>query len=180
MVAKTHIFFSNIVTWVQHRFSKPGNQAPGSIYDFKVTSLKGELIDFARYRGKKLLIVNTASKCSYTKQYEDLQQLHERYSGKLTVLGFPANDFLWQERGTNQDIAEFCSINYGVTFQMFEKITVKGRSMHPLFKWLKLKSGKEPTWNFSKYLIDEKGNVMDFFQPNVNPLDQKIIDKIST
>src|SRR5688572_22959488 len=149
----------------------------GSIYDFKVKSLDGTQIDFSKYKGKKILIVNTASKCGYTYQYEDLQKLHEQYGDKVTVLGFPANNFLWQEPGSNETIAEFCQKNYGVTFQMFQKISVKGRDKHPLYRWLAKKSGETPSWNFCKYVIDEKGNVAGFFNKNVNPLDKKIIDK---
>jgi glutathione peroxidase len=151
----------------------------GSIYDFKIKSLDGELIDFERYRGKTLLIVNTASKCGYTYQYEDLQKLHENYGDKVTVLGFPANNFLWQEPGSNTDIASFCQKNYGVTFQMFEKISVKGKDKHPLYQWLEAKSGESPSWNFCKYVIDKNGNVAGFFGKKVNPLDQQIIDKIT-
>jgi glutathione peroxidase len=151
----------------------------GSIYDFKVKALDGKIIDFQKFKGKKLLIVNTASKCGYTYQYEDLQKLYESYGDKVTVLGFPANNFLWQEPGLNSDIAEFCQINYGVTFQMFEKISVKGRDKHPLYKWLTAKSGESPSWNFCKYIIDEKGEVVGFFGPKTNPLDKSIIDKIS-
>jgi glutathione peroxidase len=177
MVAATHILFSNMLSWINGKFS--GAKAiQGSIYDFKMKSLSGKEIDFGQFRGKKLLIVNTASRCSYTGQLEDLQKLHEQYADRVTVLGFPANDFLWQEPGSNHDIAEFCSINYGVSFQLFEKISVKGRTMHPLFRWLKAKTGKSPTWNFSKYLVDEKGSAAEFFQPTVKPLDSKILDRI--
>lgn len=151
----------------------------GDLYDFKMQSLDGELVDFARYRGKNLLIVNTASKCGYTYQYEDLQKLHETYGNKVTVLGFPANNFLWQEPGTNSEIAAFCQKNYGVTFQMFEKISVKGRDKHPLYQWLQEKSGESPSWNFSKYLIDKHGNVVGFYGPKVKPMDKEIIDKIT-
>src|SRR5688572_28717465 len=115
----------------------------GSIYDFKIPSLDGKIIDFSQYKGKNLLIVNTASRCGYTPQYEQLQKLHQEYSNKVTVLGFPANNFMWQEPGTSVDIAAFCERNYGVTFQMFEKISVKGKDQHPLYKWLQAKSGKK-------------------------------------
>jgi glutathione peroxidase len=151
----------------------------GSLYDFKIKSLAGELIDFEKYRGKKLLIVNTASKCGYTYQYEDLQKLQDTYGDKVTVLGFPANNFLWQEPGSNTEIASFCQRNYGVTFQMFEKISVKGRDKHPLYKWLTAKSGESPSWNFCKYIIDKDGSVIGFFGPKVKPLDPEIIEKIT-
>ncbi|MFZ6014458.1 MAG: glutathione peroxidase [Bacteroidota bacterium] len=150
-----------------------------SIYDFKIRSLDGKVIDFSRYKGKKLLIVNTASKCAYTPQYADLQKLHENYSDKVVVLGFPSNDFLWQEPGSNQEINNFCQKNYGVTFQMFEKVEVKGRGRHPLYQWLKEKSGETPSWNFCKFLIDKNGEFVAFFNSKKNPLDQEIIDKIN-
>jgi glutathione peroxidase len=154
-------------------------EVSGSIYDFKLKSLDGKEIDFAQYKGKNLLIVNTASKCGYTYQYEDLEKLHELYGDKVAVLGFPANNFLWQEPGGNEEIATFCQRNYGVKFQMFEKISVKGKDKSPLYKWLAAKSGKSPSWNFCKYIIDKSGNVVGFFPPKVKPLDQEIVDKIT-
>ncbi len=150
-----------------------------SIYDFKVNSIDGQLIDFSVYKGKTLLIVNVASKCGYTPQYADLQKLQEQYGDKVTVLGFPANNFGSQEPGTNLQIAEFCEKNYGVTFQMFEKVSVKGADQHPLYTWLKEKSGSEPGWNFCKYLVKPDGSVT-FFASNVNPLDKKITDALAT
>ena len=154
-------------------------EASGSIYDFKLNSLDGKEIDFAQYKGKNLLIVNTASKCGFTYQYEDLEKLHELYGDKVAVLGFPANNFLWQEPGGNEEIASFCQRNYGVKFQMFEKISVKGKDKSPLYKWLEAKSGKSPSWNFCKYVIDKSGSVVGFFPPKVKPLDQEIVDKIT-
>ena len=151
----------------------------GSFYDFKMKSLDGSEIDFAQFRGKNLLIVNTASKCGYTPQLKDLEKLHEQFGNKVAVLGFPANNFLWQEPGSNEEIAEFCERNYGVKFQMFEKISVKGDDKSPLYKWLEAKSGETPSWNFCKYVVDKKGNVVGFFPSKVNPLDKEIIDKIS-
>jgi glutathione peroxidase len=150
----------------------------GTIYDFKIKSLEGQEIDFAQYKGKYLLIVNTASKCGFTPQYADLEKLHEQYGDKVVVLGFPANNFLWQEPGSNEDIASFCERNYGVKFQMFEKVSVKGKEQHPLYTWLEAKSGHVPTWNFCKYLIDKEGNVVGFFPSKTKPLDKEIIDKI--
>lgn len=146
-----------------------------SIYDFKVNALDGQPIDFAQYKGKTLLIVNTASECGYTPQYEDLQKLHEQYGNKVTILGFPANNFGAQEPGTNLQIAEFCKNNYGVTFQMFEKISVKGEDQHELYTWLKQKTGQEPGWNFCKYLVKPDGTVT-FFNSMVKPMDKKIVD----
>jgi glutathione peroxidase len=165
-------FFSKIF-----KTSRDSN-VPGSIYDFKIKSLEGQEIDFTQYKGKKLLIVNTASRCRYTPQYEGLEKLHEQYAKFVTVLGFPANNFLWQEPGSNNEIGEFCQRNYGVTFQMFEKISVKGADKHPLYQWLEMKSGHSPSWNFCKYLIDEKGNVIQFYGKKVEPLDKQILDKI--
>lgn len=159
-------------------FSINKKPVTGSIYDFKMKSLTGQEIDFSQYRGKALMIVNTASKCGYTYQYADLQKLHEQYGHQITILGFPANNFLWQEPGSNGDIAEFCQINYGVTFQMFEKISVKGNDQHPLYQWLEAKSGKAPSWNFCKYIIDKNGNVVSFFGKKVRPIDKEIVDKI--
>lgn len=149
-----------------------------TIYDFKVNSIDGEPIDFARYKGKNLLIVNVASKCGYTPQYADLEKLHETYGNKVVVLGFPANNFGGQEPGTNAEIAEFCQKNYGVKFQMFEKISVKGDDQHALYKWLKEKTGSEPTWNFCKYLVKADGTVK-FFNSKVKPLDPQIIDELN-
>lgn len=153
-------------------------QATGSIYDFKIPALDGEIIDFSKYKGKKLLIVNTASKCGKTPQYADLQKLHEQYGDRIIVLGFPANNFLWQEPGTNQDIAEFCERNYGVTFQMFEKISVKGKDKHPLYRWLEAKTGKTPDWNFAKYLVSEDGVNVTFFNSSTKAYEKPIMDKI--
>jgi len=150
----------------------------GSIYDFKERSLEGKEVDFAQYKGKYMLIVNTASKCGYTPQYADLEKLHEQLGDKVAVLGFPANNFLWQEPGSNNEIATFCEKNYGVKFQMFEKISVKGKDASPLYKWLEAKTGEKPSWNFCKYLIDEKGEVIDYFVPKVKPFDTRITQKI--
>ena len=152
--------------------------AENSIYDFKLNSIDGEVIDFSKYKGKTLLLVNVASKCGYTPQYADLEKLHETYGDKITVLGFPANNFGAQEPGSNLEIAEFCQKNYGVKFQMFEKISVKGEDQHPLYAWLKEKSaGNEPGWNFCKYLVKSDGTVK-FFNSKVNPLDKQITDEL--
>jgi glutathione peroxidase len=141
-----------------------------NLYDFKVDSIDGKQIDFSQYKGKTLLIVNTASKCGYTPQYEELQKLHELYGSKVTILGFPANNFGGQEPGTNVQIAEFCKANYGVTFQMFEKISVKGSDQHPLYAWLKEKTGEQPSWNFCKYLVKPDGTVK-YFKSSVKPME---------
>lgn len=148
-----------------------------TIYDFKMNSLDGELIDFAKYKGKTLLIVNVASKCGFTPQYADLQQLQDQYGEKVVILGFPANNFGGQEPGTNVQIAEFCQKNYGVTFQMFEKISVKGEDQHPLYQFLKEKTGQEPSWNFCKYLVKPDGTVK-FYPSKVKPTDKEILSEI--
>lgn len=151
----------------------------GSLFDFKIKSLDGNLVDFEAFRGKNIMIVNTASKCGYTPQYETLQKLHETHGDQVVILGFPANNFLWQEPGSNAEIASFCQKNYGVTFPMFEKISVKGRDQHPLYRWLTAKSGKKPSWNFCKYLVNKEGEVVGFFGPKVSPLDELILKQIA-
>ena len=151
--------------------------AAGSIYDFKMNALDGSPIDFSKYKGKTLLIVNVASKCGNTPQYADLQKMNELYGDKVTILGFPANNFGGQEPGSNAEIGEFCKANYGVTFQMFEKISVKGDDQHALFKWLKEKTGSEPTWNFCKYIVKPDGTVK-FFSSKVKVTDKEITDMI--
>ena len=153
--------------------------AAASIYDFKVSGLDGKKINLSKYKGKKILIVNTASKCGYTPQYADLEKLYETYKGKLVVLGFPANNFKEQEPGTNTEIQEFCKKNYGVTFPMAEKVSVKGEDIHPLFKYLNDEAKKmnieDPIkWNFTKFLIDEKGKLVAVFPSKVNPMSEEV------
>jgi glutathione peroxidase len=150
-----------------------------TIYDFKVPSLEGSTIDFSKFKGKKVLIVNTASECGYTPQYADLQKLYEAYKSKLVIVGFPANNFGGQEPGSNTEIKEFCKKNYGVTFMMAEKVSVKGADIHPLFKWLTNKSENgvmdaEIKWNFTKFLLDEKGKLIGVFPSKVNPNSEEI------
>lgn len=152
-----------------------------SFYDFKVKDIDGKDFDLSSLKGKKVLVVNTASKCGLTPQYKQLQSLFETYGGeKFTIIGFPANNFMKQEPGTDEEIAEFCEKNYGVTFQMMSKISVKGDDIHPLYKWLTSKSengvlDSEVGWNFQKYLIDEKGNLVDMVAPKVKPDDDKVL-----
>ncbi|HEY6161472.1 MAG TPA: glutathione peroxidase [Bacteroidia bacterium] len=143
-----------------------------TVFDFKVTSIDGKEISLSGFRGKKLLIVNTASECGFTPQYGQLQWLHEHHGDKVTVLGFPSNDFGAQEPGTDAEIKNFCSKNYGVAFPMFGKIPVKGDEAHPLFKWLAQKSGEQPNWNFAKYLVDESGTQVKFISPALSPADE--------
>ncbi len=152
-----------------------------TIYDFKVKTLEGEEFDFASLKGKKILIVNTASKCGYTPQYAQLQEMYKKYGGdKFTIIGFPSNDFLKQEPGNAAEIRQFCTKNYGVTFPIMEKIKVKGKEKHELYKWLTLKQynkflDSKVKWNFQKYLIDEKGNLIAKFSSSTKPLDEEII-----
>ncbi len=151
-----------------------------NIYEFKVPGLDGGSIDFSKYKGKKILIVNTASKCGYTPQYTELQQLYDAYKDKLVIVGFPANNFGGQEPGTNTEIQEFCKKNYGVTFPMAEKVSVTGDDIHPLFKYLteeaKKLGAEEPIikWNFTKFLLDEKGKLVAVFRSKVKPMDPEI------
>jgi glutathione peroxidase len=157
------------------RISKPVN---GSIYDFTVTDMDGAEISFENYKGRKILIVNTASKCGYTPQFADLEKLHRAHSQHVSVLGFPTNNFLWQDPGSNEEIFSFCKKNFDVTFKMFKKISVKGASKHPLYKWLQAKTGKAPTWNFCKYLVGEDGNRVKFYSSRVNPMDPELVAEI--
>lgn len=151
-----------------------------SIYDFKVSGLDGKNIDFSKFKGKKILIVNTASKCGNTPQYDDLEKLYEKYKGKLVIIGFPANNFGGQEPGTNSEIAEFCKKNYGVTFPMADKISVKGDDIAPIYKYLQeqraAKGFSDPVvWNFGKFLINEKGELVATFSPKTLPMSDEIL-----
>jgi glutathione peroxidase len=148
-----------------------------TLYEFKLPAIDGQVIDFSKYKGKTVLIVNTASKCGYTPQYADLQKLNDTFGNKVVILGFPANNFGGQEPGANAEIASFCTKNYGVTFQMFEKVSVKGEDQAPLFAFLKEKTGQEPTWNFCKYLVKPDGTVK-FFASKVNPMAKEITDEL--
>ena len=150
-----------------------------SIYDIKINSINGEAINLADFKGKKILFVNTASKCGFTPQYEELQKLHDTYQDKLVVIGLPCNQFGGQEPGTLSEIQNFCSVNYGVDFLMTEKIDVKGDNQHPLYKWLTDKSlngskSSSVKWNFQKYLIDEEGRFIDVFYSMTKPMSSKI------
>jgi len=150
-----------------------------SIYDFKVPGLEGGTIDLSQYKGKKILIVNTASKCGNTPQYADLEKLYEKYKDKLVIIGFPANNFGQQEPGTNSEIKEFCTKNYGVTFPMAEKVSVKGDDVAPIFKYLTDEAQKlgfeDPIkWNFTKFLIDENGKLITVIHNKVNPMSEEV------
>ena len=156
-----------------------------SIYDFKVQTLEGQDFSFEQLKGKKVMIVNTASKCGFTPQYEDLQELWEQYGGDdFIIIGFPANNFMNQEPGTDEDIKEFCTRNYGVTFPMMSKVSVKGDDMHPVYKWLTEKElnnfeDSKVQWNFQKYLIDEKGKLVKVVKPRTKPTDPEILNWLS-
>jgi glutathione peroxidase len=155
-----------------------------TFHSFKMKTIDGAELDLASLKGKKVLVVNTASLCGYTPQYEALEQLFQKYKDKnFTIIGFPANNFGEQEPGTNAEIKEFCKKNYGVSFQMMEKISVKGADQHALYAWLTKKSengvlDSEVRWNFQKYMIDEKGNLVDVASPKESPLGEKITNWI--
>lgn len=150
-----------------------------SIYDIEISSLSGENIDLSEFKGKKILFVNTASKCGFTGQYKDLQKLHETYKDNLVVIGLPCNQFGSQEPGSADQIQSFCQVNYGVDFLMTEKIDVKGDKQHPLYAWLTKKeiNGNKSSsvkWNFQKYLVDEKGHLIDYYLSVTKPMSSKI------
>ncbi|MBK5270381.1 MAG: glutathione peroxidase, partial [Bacteroidia bacterium] len=163
------------------------NQKKPPVYFY---SLKGVLnnntvMDLSSFKGKKILLVNTASDCGYTNQYDDLQKLYEENKDKLVVIGFPANDFKQQEKGTDEEIAEFCKLNYGVTFPLMKKSTViKSKDQNNIFQWLtdSTKNGwnnKPPNWNFAKYLVNEDGILTNYFGPSVSPMSKDVIEAIN-
>lgn len=160
-------------------------QSNKSFYDFTVNIITGEAFSLSQLKGQKVLVVNTASKCGLTPQYKELQELYETYgSVNFTIIGFPANNFMNQEPGSNDEIAEFCETNYGVTFMMMEKVSVKGEDIHPLYQWLTQKSqnGKmdaEVSWNFQKFMIDENGQLFDVATPREKPMSDKIVGWIT-
>lgn len=190
---KYFLFIFSLLTLLscQRTLERPNNLQAGfitqseismesSFYKFKMKDLDGNEVDFSQFKGKKVLLVNVASKCGFTPQYETLQQLHKEYGDKISVLAFPANNFGDQEPGSNDEIKEFCTANFGVTFPVFEKISVKGYDKHPLYRWLsdeKLNgwNNQEPTWNFCKYYVNENGELMKFFPSTVSPMDEEII-----
>lgn len=156
--------------------------AQKNFHDFTVTAIDGSSFPLTSLKGKKVMVVNVASKCGLTPQYEQLQELYDTYKdNNFVIIGFPANNFMEQEPGTNDEIVQFCKLNYGVTFPLMEKISVKGDDMAPIYRWLTMKSENgvldaEVTWNFQKFLIDENGNWVKTFEPKTNPLDQAIVD----
>ena len=164
------------------------NESPGkppqSLYDLSITLNNGNSTPLSTYKGKKILIVNTASDCGYTDQYDALQKLYEGNKDRLVIIGFPANDFKGQERGSDEEIEQFCRLNYGVTFPLAKKSTViEGPDQHPVFKWLtdKNKNGwtnKKPSWNFSKYLVNEQGILVNYFDPSISPAGKEVTEAI--
>jgi glutathione peroxidase len=155
-----------------------------SIYDLSVPLNNGKVLPLETYKGKKLLIVNTASNCGYTNQYEDLQELYQQFNNQLEIIAFPANDFKEQEKGSDNDIAQFCKVNFGVTFPLAKKsVVVRSVDQNNIFSWLtsKAKNGwneKTPSWNFSKYLIDEQGVLTHYFDPSVSPLSEEVVQAV--
>jgi glutathione peroxidase len=166
-------------------FSMTGFSQTSGFYDFKVKTLEGKEFDFASLKGKKVMVVNTASKCGFTPQYKDLEEVYEKYRDNFVIIGFPANNFASQEPGTAAEIRKFCTENYGVTFPLMEKISVKGKDMAPIYQWLtsKAKNGvmdSEVKWNFQKYLIDENGKLVDVIYSKDKPTSDKVVAWIST
>jgi len=158
---------------------------PQSVYNLFIALNNGDSIPLSNYKGKKILFVNTASDCGYTDQYDDLQKLYEENKDKLVIIGFPANDFKHQEKGSDEEIAEFCRVNYGVTFPLVKKSTViAGPDQNPVFQWLtdKSKNGwtsKKPSWNFSKYLVNEEGILTNYFDPTISPTGKEVTEAIN-
>ena len=176
---KTFILF----TFIGNLIMTQSNDSNYSIYDIPLNNLNGEPFSLSDSKGKKILIVNVASKCGYTSQYNDLQNLYESYSNKIEIIAFPCNDFGGQEPGTNAQISEFCSINYGVKFPIMDKVNIKKGNVHSIYKWLtdpKLNgwNSTPPSWNFGKYLIDEKGRLLNYFPSSVSPTSDKIISQL--
>ncbi|HTM91661.1 MAG TPA: glutathione peroxidase [Flavisolibacter sp.] len=154
--------------------------AASSIYEFKVEGLEGGTIDFSKFKGKKIMIVNTASKCGNTPQYKELEELYEKYKDKLVIVGFPANNFGGQEPGSNEEIKEFCTKNYGVTFPMASKISVKGDDIAPIYKYLtdeakKLGVDDPVKWNFTKFLLDENGKLIAVIHNKTKPMSEEVL-----
>ena len=175
--------FLALFTFSNNNKSNKQMQSTQSIYDISINSLTGEPINLSDFNGKKILIVNTASECGFTGQYEGLQELYDTYKDKLVVIGVPCNQFGGQEPGSANDIQSFCNQNYGVTFLMTEKVDVKGKKQHPLYAWLTKKelngvSSSSVKWNFQKYLIDEKGQLINYYYSITKPMSNKIINHL--
>ena len=174
----------NILLTVLIIFVMGASNAQTTFYDFTVKDINGNDYPLSQLKGKKVLVVNTASKCGFTPQYEGLQELYEKYGGDdFMIIGFPANNFMKQEPGTDEEIASFCSINYGVTFPMMSKISVKGKDQDPLYSWLTSKSengveNSKVSWNFQKYMIDENGQLVGHFSPKTKPDNEELVSWI--
>lgn len=159
-----------------------GKHPGSSLYSISYTANNGQQVSLGSMQGKKLLIVNTASDCGYTAQYETLQKLYDKYKDRLEIIAFPANDFKEQEKGSDEAIAHFCKVNYGISFPLARKTTViKGNDQNPVFRWLSDANlngwcNQAPEWNFSKYLVDEKGVLLRYFAPSVSPMDKSLTD----
>jgi len=181
MLKKILITLLSIMTLTLNSQSSVDN----SIHQFKVADIYGNIFDFSQLKGKKVMIVNTASKCGLTYQYEALQKLYSQYKDlNFVIVGFPSNDFLWQEPGSNEEIIEFCEQNYGVTFPMMSKITVKGTKKHPIYQFLTQKSknnykDSKVTWNFQKYLINKEGRIEKIISPRTRPDSEEIVSWIT-
>ena len=181
MLNKTFITLLSIMTLTLNSQTSVDN----SIHQFKVADIYGNIFDFSQLKGKKVMIVNTASKCGLTYQYEALQKLYSQYKDlNFVIIGFPSNDFLWQEPGSNDEIIDFCEQNYGVTFPMMSKITVKGTKKHPIYQFLTQKSknnyrDSRVTWNFQKYLINKEGRIEKIISPRTRPDSEEIVSWIT-
>ena len=181
MLKKTLITLLSIMTLTLNSQTSVDN----SIHQFKVADIYGNIFDFSQLKGKKVMIVNTASKCGLTYQYEALQKLYSQYKDlNFVIVGFPSNDFLWQEPGSNDEIIDFCEQNYGVTFPMMSKITVKGTKIHPIYQFLTQKSknnfkDSRVTWNFQKYLVNKQGRVEKIISPRTRPDSEEIVSWIT-
>ena len=181
MLKKSFITLLSIMTLTLNSQTSTDN----SIHQFKVADIYGNIFDFSQLRGKKVMIVNTASKCGLTYQYEALQKLYSQYKDlNFVIIGFPSNDFLWQEPGSNDEIIDFCEQNYGVTFPMMSKITVKGTKKHPIYQFLTQKSknnyrDSRVTWNFQKYLINKEGLIEKIISPRTRPDSEEIVSWIT-
>ena len=178
-----------ILGYFGYRFFNRSTQKPEgaksakSIYEYSYTSIDGKEVKLGSFRGKKILFVNVASQCGFTPQYEDLEKLYEQHKDRLVVIGFPANDFAGQEPGSNEEIASFCKLNYGVSFPLSEKVSVVGEGKHPIYRWLTDSSlngwnSAAPKWNFHKYLVGEEGELLAVYPSAIKPLAREVLDRI--
>jgi glutathione peroxidase len=181
-------FLMKVGKWFGKRSNRSGSDvtihAPVSFYSLEMQTNRGKTIPFTEFKGKKVLVVNTASVCGYTAQYAELQMLADQFNQNLVILGFPSNDFGGQEPGTDDEIEDFCSLNYGISFPLAKKTrVVKDANQHKVFRWLTHKDengwhDEEPGWNFSKYLVNEKGLLVRCFEPGISPLDPMVVQSI--